>query len=99
MMKGMTGQVDFGSHTDSVVAAAAALVNASTPGQRRGRAYVVPSGDALTHAVEDAVRPGRPVTAVTKRRVPAFIALARAVRPVFEDVQAGRMDKAAATVN
>ena len=46
MRRGVTGQVDFGSHTDAVVAVAAALVNAATPGHRRGREYQPPVGAA-----------------------------------------------------
>src|SRR5262249_58020154 len=40
----VTGQVNFNSHTDSVVAMAVELVNLLTEGERRGRRYLPPAG-------------------------------------------------------
>lgn len=51
----MTGQVHFDSHTDYVVQAAVALINAVTPGSSRGRPFVAPIGDDLVRATDDAV--------------------------------------------
>lgn len=93
--------MNFGSHTDSVIAAAVELVNVATPGGRQGRPYEVPAGAALSEAVTAALRqagrgnPGSP----PKARLPAFVELAGAVRPVFEQVADGDLDSAASTVN
>jgi predicted RNA-binding Zn ribbon-like protein len=82
------------------VAAAAALVNVATPGQRRGRPYAVPSGPLLEGALTDAVRSGsRRASAPTAAEVPALVELGIACRPVFELAGAGRYDVAAAAAN
>lgn len=97
---GVTGQVNFGSHTDRVVAAAAALVNVATPGHSRSRPYVVPTGAPLAEAVGQALRAGDEATPDPDAdRLPAFVELAAAVRPVFELVQAIRFDEASTLVN
>ena len=84
--------MNFGSHTDHVVAVAAELVNALTPGRRQGRDYVRPAGaEPLRSAVVAALQPGRStVKPPALSRLPAFIELAQAIRPVFEaDPDAG----------
>jgi hypothetical protein len=92
--------VNFGSHTDRVVAAAAALVNVATPGHSRSRAYAVPTGSHLAEVVGRALRAGEEdVADPDPDRLPAYVELAAAVRPVFELVQAGRFDEASALVN
>ena len=96
--------MNFGSHTDSVVAVAAALVNVATPGQRQGRSLVVPAGRELAIGVQAALQAGRRRTSASApapapHRMQAFVELARNVRPVFEAVDAGRIDDAAMTVN
>lgn len=92
--------MDFGSHADAVVATAVALVNAATPGERQGRPYVVPTGDPLRTAVTAAVQQARRgATAPPKARLPAFLELASAVRPVFDQVASKDVDSAARTVN
>jgi hypothetical protein len=92
--------VDFDSHADLVVAAAVALVNTATPGLRRGRAYQPPAGAALRDAVGEAIAAGRTVDApMSGGRVPAFVALATDIRPVFEHLSAGDIDRAAVLVN
>ena len=92
--------MDFGSHTDAVVAVAVALVNTVTPGQRRGRNYSPPSGQPLSEALGDALRHGRQsVVDPRGRTVDALVRLAFEVRPIFGDVAAGRIDQAVTTAN
>jgi len=92
--------VNFGSHTNEVVAAAAALVNVVTPGERRGRSYAVPTGDDLTAMIGQALLEARRQTSTPPAsRAAAFVELAAAVRPVFEFVDRDRFDEAAETVN
>ena len=92
--------MDFGSHTDAVVAVAAALVNAATPGHRRGREYQPPVGADLATALGDALRRGRDAVGDPRgRTADALVRLAHEVRPVFTDVAAGEIDRAVSTVN
>ena len=92
--------MNFGSHTDAVIATAVTLVNAATPGARGGRAYQVPTGEGLRAAVTAAVQQaGRGAAAPPKTRIPAFVDLAAAVRPVFDQVASGDLNTAARTVN
>lgn len=92
--------MNFGSHTDEVVAAAAALINVATPGGCRGRRYAVPIGDQLTTAIGQALQVARRETSIPPAsRIPAFLDLAAATRPVFELIDGGHFDEAAETVN
>lgn len=92
--------MNFGSHTDEIVAAAAALVNVATPGRRRGRPYAVPTGNDLTTAIGQALLEAQRRTPTPPaNRIQAFVELAAAVRPVFELVDQGNIDEAARTVN
>lgn len=92
--------MNFGSHTDEVVAAAAALVNVATPGERRGRRYAVPTGADLTTSIGQALRFARRATPIPPAsRIPAFVDLAVATRPVFELVDGDRFNEAAEAVN
>lgn len=99
----MTGQVEFNSHMDAVVAVAVALVNAGTPGEARGRPYQVPTGDelydALSHALGHASRPNRRGTPLDRGDVEGFLALAHQLRAVFEAVEDRDLDTAAGAVN
>jgi predicted RNA-binding Zn ribbon-like protein len=58
MREKVTGQVDFNSHTDTVVQVAAGLVNLLTPGSRRGRAYEPPEDEERTTAVAEVLSSG-----------------------------------------
>ncbi|PZS15112.1 MAG: hypothetical protein DLM57_13310 [Pseudonocardiales bacterium] len=93
--------MNFGSHTDSVVAVAAVLVNVATPGERQGRPYPAPSGRDLVIGVRGALQAGNrlPTSAPAASHMPAFVELAHSVRPVFEAVDVGRIDDAAIIVN
>lgn len=92
--------MDFDSHAELIVAAAVGLVNAVTPGSRRGRPYEPPEGKALRDAIGAAVAPGRTVDEpMTAARVPAFVALGVAIRPVFEHLAEGDFDRAAVLAN
>ncbi len=92
--------MNFGSHTDEVVAAAGALVNVATPGERRGRPYALPTGSDLTTEIGQALLEARRRTSTPPAsRIPAFVELAAALRPVFELVDQERFDEASETVN
>ena len=92
--------MEFGSHTDSVVAATAALVNVTTPGERRGRPYLVATGPDLVGALTEALRAGdRRTSAPTAGAIPALVELGAACRPVFELAGDREFDQAAAAAN
>ena len=92
--------MDFGSHTDGVVAAAAAVVNVTTPGERRGRPYVVPIGADLVDDLTEALHRGdRRTSAPTAGAAAALVELGVACRPVFELAGDRRFDEAAAAAN
>ena len=92
--------MNFSSHLDAVVTVAVRLVNALTPGEAHGRRYQPPGDDRLPAAVTEALRLARRDTrAVTPSEARQFAALAGALRLVFADVAAGRLDAAAAGVN
>lgn len=94
----MTGQVNFNSHTDAVVARAVALVNVVTPGQERGRAYAVPAGGALTTGIAAALT-SPPADWVDPDHVRGVVQLGTATRPVFVHAGSGDLDAAARTAN
>jgi predicted RNA-binding Zn ribbon-like protein len=92
--------VNFSSHIDAVVTVAVELVNALTPGEAYGRQYVPPDGEELAALATGALKAGR---RDTRNLSPAETAelgkLARAMKLVFIDVAAGRLDEAAGQVN
>jgi hypothetical protein len=90
----VTGQVNFNSHTDRVVDLAVRLVNALTPGERRGRPYAPPEGaDRRTTLIEIGFGDlGDDDTAVLGE-------MAAELRKVFAAVAAGDVDAAAHQVN
>ena len=98
-MMGVTGQVDFNSHTDIVVRMAVALVNLLTDGEERGRKYVPPAvaeRAARLNALFEAVGSR---TVVTEAEAEAFGGVAAQLRGVFTAVAAGDIDDAAHRVN
>ncbi|MBT2385180.1 CGNR zinc finger domain-containing protein [Streptomyces sp. ISL-11] len=93
----------FDSHVMMLLDHAVSLVNALTDGESRGRAYTAPRGAALTEAADAAV-PHAGLTASLPRNIDAAQAerlarTARCMREVFQAVQDGRTDAAAAAVN
>jgi hypothetical protein len=92
--------VNFSSHIDAIITVAVRLVNALTPGEAQGRVYLPPEGAALAVLATDALRSGRPGTRdVTAAEAVEFGDFAWALRLVFADVAAGRLDQAAEQVN
>lgn len=100
MQEGVTGQVNFGSHVDGIVAVSAALVNVATPGERQGRPYSLPSPGELADAVGEALALGtRAATPPVANRVRPYVEIATAARPVFVHMERGEADAAARAVN
>ena len=96
---GVTGQVEFNSHTDRVVGAAVGLVNLLTPGDAHGRPYELPSGDALAPAVASVLRAGGGRQAPSWEEAASLCFVAAELRAVFTAVSAGAVDDAAGLVN
>ena len=98
--KGITGQVNFTSHTDAVVAVAVELANALTPGEAYGRPHEPPDDGALPAVVTAALAAGRSeVGQVSPGEAAGFRPVAAAIRAVFDAVAAGQTDAAARLVN
>jgi hypothetical protein len=96
----MTGQVNFNSHSDAVVAVAAQLVNELTDGERHGRPYAPPQGEDRDAAIIEILRRGnRPPFDVTPAEGDELAGLAGRLRVVFDAVSAGDIDTAALQVN
>lgn len=92
--------MNFNSYADVVIAVTVELVNALTPGMRRGRPYTPPAGAELPAAVTAALRLGSPRSrAVTDEEATGFAGVAAELRGVFESVAAGDVDAAALEVN
>lgn len=99
----MTSQVLFDSHVELLLDGAVAFVNELTDGERRGKPYTAPVGDALRAAAAAAIPTVGP-QAKRPREIPLESAEilargARVMRTVFEAVEAGRVDDAAHAVN
>ncbi|GAA0389406.1 hypothetical protein Acor_60130 [Acrocarpospora corrugata] len=86
--------MNFNSHSDMIVAHAVAVVNALTPGERRGRPYQIPA-DRRT-AVAEAVPLRREITDAEAAELAGY---ALDLRAVFEAVAKGDLDHAAGTLN
>lgn len=92
--------MNFSSHVDAVVTVAVELVNALTPGEVHGRAYLPPDGEQLAALATSALRAGRPDTReVSAAEATELADFAWVLRLVFDDVAAGRLDQAAGQVN
>jgi predicted RNA-binding Zn ribbon-like protein len=89
----VTGQVEFDSHTSSVVTALVAAVNVVTPGWSRGRPYQPPTGQALADEVRTALKSS---TVDDIAELSAYLADLRAA---FVDVADGDLDSACRKVN
>jgi predicted RNA-binding Zn ribbon-like protein len=88
--------VNFNSHQDTVVTRTAELVNATTPGLRRGRPYPRPQGAALVEAIRAVVPPRQHIELVQAEKLAAR---AQRLRTVFENVDRDDADAAAGAVN
>ena len=86
----MTGQVNFNSHTDAVVAVSAGLVNTATPGSRRGRPYPIPKGGELAKALTGALRARGHMDATQARKL---VTAAGRLRVVFEQAGHGNRQR------
>ena len=101
----VTGQVDYNSHTDAVLAVTVALVNALTPGEAHGKTFAPPTGDELATAVQAALTAdgGRSRSAslrsVSANEADGLAAVAGELRTVFEALAGGNVDGAAERVN
>ena len=92
-MEGVTGQVDFDSHSSDVVTSLVAVLNVVTPGWARGRPYVPPGGPALDDEVRSALNP------TTVGDVAELSAYLGDLRAAFVDVDDGDLDAACRKVN
>jgi predicted RNA-binding Zn ribbon-like protein len=98
----VTGQVLFDSHVELLLDAAVAFVNELTDGERRGRPYTAPRGEALPAAAAAAIPKGAQGERPEVLPVESAEHLAHAgtvMRGVFEAVEDGRVDDAAEAVN
>ena len=91
--------MDFNSHMDAIVTVAVRLVNVVTPGQKQGRAYVVPTGSELTRAVNEATGVSRPPWVLTDAGARELADRADRLRGVFEAVADRDLDRAAGDLN
>ncbi|WP_329571830.1 CGNR zinc finger domain-containing protein [Kitasatospora sp. NBC_01266] len=90
----------FDSHLVTLLDAAAALVNALTDGDRRGRPHAAPRGAELAPAIVAALPPaGTDPAAIGADQADYLAATARRMREVFEAVAVGDLDAAAGTLN
>ena len=94
----MTGQVNFNSHQDAIVVRTADLVNAVTPGYRRGRPYPQPRGADLVAAIAGVLRnaDGLDLEGEIPDKLAAY---AQRLRTAFEAAGDGDVDTAAGIVN
>jgi predicted RNA-binding Zn ribbon-like protein len=91
--------VEFDSHTSDVVGYAVTLINDVTPGERHGRPFPAPVGDALVAAVRDAVPPSRTPDLPTPADAEELAVWAGRLRGVVESVHTGDLDAACESLN
>lgn len=92
--------MNFTSHVDAVVTAAVNLVNAVTPGWARGRPFDQPAGEELRARVIEALHDANPHARTPSAAEAASLAVvASRLRAVFDAVDRGDVDSAAASVN
>jgi predicted RNA-binding Zn ribbon-like protein len=91
--------VEFDSHTSDTVEYAVALINDVTPGERHGRPFPAPVGDALVAAVRNAVPPARTPGLPTPSDAVELAEWAGRLRHVVELVDTGDVDSACAELN
>jgi predicted RNA-binding Zn ribbon-like protein len=91
----------FDSHVELLLEAASSLVNELTAGERRGRRYTPPSGSELLAAAAAALPSrvqGAPET-LPRESAEYLSRAAQTMRIVFESMEDGREDEAAAAIN
>ena len=98
----VTSQVLFDSHVELLLDAAVSFVNELTDGERRGKPFAAPQGEELLVAAAAAIPEG--AQAPKPKTLPVESAehlayAARVMRGVFEGMEEGRVDDAAAAVN
>ncbi|MFD8600216.1 CGNR zinc finger domain-containing protein [Kitasatospora sp. NPDC059646] len=86
----------FDSHMRTLLDASAALINALTDGEARGRRYLAPQGAERVGAVRAALSAGADLG---PREADRLAETAHALRTVFEAVAADRIDDAAPVLN
>jgi predicted RNA-binding Zn ribbon-like protein len=91
--------VEFDSHTSDVVEYAVSLVNDVTPGERHGRPFPAPEGDALVAAVRGAVPAARTADLPTPSDAAELAGWAARLRHVVELVDTGDLDAACTELN
>lgn len=96
---GVTGQVEFDSHTSDVVEYAIAVINEVTPGERHGRPFPAPTGDELVKAVRDVLPEFRPSDVPTAADVAELAEWAGRLRHIIELVDTGDLDTACTELN
>lgn len=97
--EGVTGQVEFDSHTSDVVEYAVAVINEVTPGERHGRPFPAPVGDALVAAMRHAVPPSRTPDLPTLADATELAEWAGRLRHVVELVDTRDLDAACTELN
>jgi predicted RNA-binding Zn ribbon-like protein len=91
----MTGQVNLDSYADAGVLTAVDLVNALAPASGEG-----PRREDLLPSIKKILSADPPSAAMLRSAdAPGFLALAQALRGVFEDLRRKSLDGAAARVN
>ncbi|MGZ4654947.1 CGNR zinc finger domain-containing protein [Oryzihumus sp.] len=96
----MTGQVNFGSHVLNLLDVCVRLVNGLTGGASGGVPVEEPRGVGRRAAVVEALSGGGRITpTVSAPAAEQLAATARRLRVVFEAVDGGQADAAAAEVN
>lgn len=98
----MTSQVRFDSHIDVLLAAAVSLVNDLTDGERRGKAYVAPTGEERLAAAAAALSSRGQAQVPARLTADSAEYLTRSawvMRSAFEAMAEGDVSAAAAAIN
>lgn len=91
--------MEFDSHTSDTVGYAVTLINDVTPGERHGRPFPAPVGDALVEAVRNAVPRARTPGLPTPADAVELAEWAGRLRQVVELVHTGDLDSACTELN
>lgn len=91
--------MEFDSHTSDTVGYAVTLINDVTPGERHGRPFLAPVGDALVAAVRNAVPRARTADLPTPSDAVELAEWAARLRHVIKLVHTGDLDAACVELN